>query len=155
MPGAMEDSQANVIRQLLIDLGLGVAPSSPHATDWAVIAHREVDRPDNVIIVKNSEGQIGQREHVEGERDERNGIQVIVRSGNTVAGYNKARAIAVAMDQQMNQQTVTVGDNQYLVWTVIRTSDVMYLGEEEPQSTRSLHSINAVVSLRQEEGTGT
>ena len=153
MSGALAHSPADVVRNLLVDLGLGTTPSD--AGSWPVYAAQEPNTPDSVITIYDTAGRKNGRTQVDGEVQEHHGIQIRVRDANHQDGYAKARAIAVALDEQVAAQGVVVddivgtGQTTYVVWNVSRTTDVLSLGKETPTSKRNLFTINAVAALRQ------
>lgn len=147
MPGALTHSPADVLRWLLIDLGQGSDPADGAA--WPVFASAEPDSPDSCLTVYDTAGRDSGRSHPDGERAEHHGVQVRVRATSHREGYQKARAIALALDQDVYRDTVVIGDDAYRVWSVSRTGDVLVLGTNIPGSKRHLFTVNAVVSLRQ------
>lgn len=143
MSGTLNHSQAEIIRQLLIDLGLGSSASA-----WPVYYSNEPDTPDNCITVYNKVGSVQGRTHDNGETQEHHGVQVRVRSITHSVGYLKARRIAEAFDTQVRLEVVTVDTDEYLVHAITRNSDVFSIGFESPTSRRRLFTVNAVVSIR-------
>src|SRR5262245_28835704 len=150
MPGLLVHSPAEVVRQLLIDSGLGGEPGG----EWPVFATNGPDLPDNAITVYDTAGTDDGRS-MDGERWERGGIQVRVRSTTHTVGHPKSKAIALMMDQ-LSQQVVHVDTNAYKIWTIVRTSDVLPLGKEVAGagmpgdiSRRNLFTVNALVNLRE------
>ncbi len=146
MPGTLTHSPADVIRQLLEDLGETTAPGSD--LDWESFTSLEPDKPDKSVTVFDTEGVQNGRENIEGTRQEHHGIQVRVRSPGYGDGYTKARSIAVVLDESIDKNVVTISSTSYTVWAVTRTSDVIPLGKA-PESKRSLFTINAIVALIQ------
>lgn len=147
MSGSLTDSPADIIRTLLINKGLGTALADDD--DWPIFADGEPDTPDSVITVYNTVGRQGGRVMPGGERQEHHGVQVRVRDPDSQGGYAKARAIAVAFDESVRLNSVTIGASVYLVHSVSRVGDVFALGKETPTSKRNLFTINAIVALRQ------
>lgn len=147
MSGSLTHSPADIIRNLLVNLGLGTTPSA--AGSWPVYAEREPDAPDSVITVYNTAGRKDGRVQVGGEVQEHHGFQVRIRAANPVTGYTKAQAIAIALDETVYQDTVTISAATYLVHAVSRVGSVLALGKETPTSKRNLFTINAVAALRQ------
>jgi hypothetical protein len=149
VPGALRHSVANVIRHLLIDLGLGSYPlSAAGEALWPIYIVGEPSSPDDVITVYNTDGADGGRVMNTGERQEHSGFLVRVRSSTHDGGAEKARAIAVAMDEQVYRRVVTVGAYSYVVHSISRTTDVIDLAKESLQAKRSIMTINARTSLR-------
>ena len=146
MPGTLTHSPATAIQSLLIALGVATDPASSAA--WPVYASAEPDTPDNCITVYDTAGRDEGRRMTDGQRNERSGFQVRVRSKDHATGYTKARAIAVAMDGVL-RQTVLVSTQHYLIWAVTRSSDVLALGPESPSSKRPIFTVNATASIKQ------
>lgn len=147
MSGALTHSPADVIQQLLIDLEQGTAVADAGA--WPVYASRMPDTPDSCICVRDTGGTKQGRMMVDGEVQEFPGVQVMVRCASPVAGWTKARAVAVAIDEEVDLPSVTIGSSVYLVYNVSRSSGPLALGKDAPNSKRNLFSINALVTLRQ------
>lgn len=146
MPGSLTHSPADIVRRLLIALGVGVdPPSSP----WPIYASGEPSLPDNVITVFGTTGRQHGRTATDGEMQEHHGIQVRIRAATYPVGYTKARTIATALDT-MYQDVITVPSttNSYLIHAILRTSDVIELGKETPSSKREIFTVNALVSVR-------
>lgn len=146
MPGQLSHSPADILRRALTDLTLG---SDPPAGPWPVYTSLEPGSPDNTVTVFDSVGLGHGREHTRGERQEHHGVQVRVRSNTHTAGYSKARAIAVALDQDLLHTEVEFDGALYRIWSVSRTSDVLAIGKESPASARRLFVVNALISVRQ------
>ena len=152
MPGTLTHSPGDVVRWLMVSLGLGADPTVTPYGSWPVFQAVEpsgLNVPDNCLTVYDTAGRDGGREQVQGERSEHHGIQVRVRSATHNVGYTKARALAVAFDQTVYQNNVTISSQRYLVHCLTRTSDVLYIGFEAPTSKRTIFTINAVAALWQ------
>lgn len=150
MPGALQHSPADVIRQLIIDSTLGTNPDLTTLLAWPVYRGRDPDRPDNLIKVSDTQGRIFGSIQTDGELQEHHGIQVMVRSVDYSTGYVKARAIAVMLDG-VNEELVAMTPGtafDYIVHGVTRTSDVIALGSDVPQGKRQLFVINATTPIR-------
>jgi hypothetical protein len=147
MPGTLDYSPAKVVRQALIDMGLGTAQSANGS--WPVFYAGEPDGPDSAITVYDTIGTDTGRENIQGERAEHNGIQIRIRSAAHDAGWQKTNEIGIALDQQLYRRTVTIGAKTFRVHQVSRTSTLETRGKEAPTTKRSLFFINAKVSLRQ------
>lgn len=148
MPGTLLHSPADVIRRLLIDLGLGLDPSPTTAeVTWPVYATTEPSVPDNCITVYDTTGYDEGRTAPDSERQEHHGFQVRIRSATFATGYVKARAIATAMDAQY-QDVMTLDGSRYLVHCITRIGDVLPIGKETPNSKRDIFTINCKAALR-------
>ena len=147
--GQLLHSPADIFRYLLIQAGYGILPVVGSLTDWPVTADTELDQPDNIIAVTNTQGETYGRIHVTGEQPEHFGIQIKVRSSLSTTGWTKANAIAVGMDQLLSFNSVTIGSNEYHVKQVTRKGSVLSLGREIPSSRRFLFTLNSVVVIHQ------
>ena len=141
-------SQAEIVRQLMIDLALGTSASA-----WPVYFSNEPATPDDCLTVYNKVGVQHGRTHDDGVTQEHHGIQVRVRAMLHVDGYIKAKAVVDAFDQSVNNTLVTITDNtsritDYIIHAITRQNDVFSLGYESPTSRRRLFTVNAVVSIR-------
>lgn len=146
MPGPLTHSPADVVRRLLIGLGLG---NDPPAEPWPMYVGGEPTVPDNVITLYDMLPRLHGREMVTGERQLHHGVMVRVRGTDYNVAYAKANAIAVALDEGVYQETVTISPSRYLVHAADRTGDVLALNKESFETKRSLFTVNALVSLRQ------
>ena len=147
MSGSLDHSPADILRYLLIDLGLGTLPSS--AGVWPVYATKEPDSPDSCITVYDTEGTRDGRTMANGEVQQHYGAQVRVRAPTHALGHAKANAVAEALDKQVWLDTVTIGSSVYMVYAVSRRSGPFSLGEESPTSKRVIFTLNVTIAVRQ------
>lgn len=149
MPGAMNHSPAHVLRQLLVDLGLGGQVGGT----WPAYVSSEPDSPDSALTVYNTASRDQGTTGPDGEVQELHGVQVRVRAADDVTGWAKARSVAVSLDA-VSHATVTVTragttTSTYLVDCVVRNGDVRSLGKDSPTSKRNLYTIDLLVAVRQ------
>jgi len=147
MPGALTHSPADIVRNLLINLGLGTTPSD--SGSWPIYSDLEPGSPDSVITVYNSAAILHGRRMPDGETDEHHGVQIRVRDANPKSGYTKSRAIVRSLDVDVSLNTVTFDSSTYTIQSISRVSDVLSIGKESPTSRRNLFTINAMCSLRE------
>ena len=147
MSGALTHSPADIIRQLLIDLSLGTAPAD--SGSWPIYVSAVPDTPDSIVTVTDTTGKDDGRLMNGGERQEHHGFQIAIRAVTHAAGFTKARAIAVSIDEDVDNADVTVSSSSYVVYAISRISGVIVAGKNPPTSKRNLFTINAVVALRQ------
>lgn len=145
MSGSLTHSPSDVIRYLLIDLGLGTAPSAGQA--WPVHVEREPASPDSVLTVYTTQGRTRGRTQRDGIVQEHYGIQIRVRDARPETGHVKANAVACALDTLVKRNTVTIGAQSYLVEAVTRTGAVLS-GKDAPSSNRYLFTVNALASIQ-------
>jgi hypothetical protein len=155
MPGVLTHTPAHVVRQLMVDLALGVTPPGI-VGQWPIFVRKEPDTPDDVITVYNTVGTDSGRTHFDGEVQEHHGIQVRIRGADEATAEAKTRAIHIALAQVFRVEVV-VGSSTYLVQSIAQGSaigltgpaGVNPLGYQPQVSKRSLFTINALVSVRQ------
>lgn len=144
---ALTHSPADVVRWLLVALGLGTDPEG--GDSWPVFAAGEPDSPDNCITVFDTVGTDDGRVMVTGEAVRHPGIQVRVRAKNHATGWAKADAIRTALAQSVYLEAVAVGGNHYLLHSASKIGNVLALGKESPVSKRSIFTLNCQVSVKQ------
>lgn len=143
-------SPADILRYLIIDLGLGTLPTSNG--NWPVYTSDEPTSPDSCITTYDTTGRDGGRIMYTGEREEYPGVQVRIRGKDHTTAFVKAQAVAETLDKGTNNLglrlvTVTIDAASYLVYCVIRTGSVQHLGKESPTSKRKLFVINCLIRL--------
>lgn len=143
---ALLHSPADVIRQLLVSAGQGTEPEANGS--WPAFSAGESDSPDNALFVRDTEGLDFGRAMFDGERQQFRGFQVTVRARTHDVGKVKAEALATYFDETVYDDEVALDGTGYVVHAVTRTSDVMYLGKEKPESARSLFVINGITTIR-------
>lgn len=154
MAGTLQHSPADVTARLLADLGVGTLLTSKAVADAlaAGVFGLKVDEmptfPDNVIVLRDTDGRGFGRFGWNGEQQESHGILFNVRATDFKTGWRKANALSVVLDQSIYQNTVTVEGVHYVVYQAARTTRVLRLGEE-PGSKRVLFSLNALLNVRQ------
>lgn len=150
MPGPLTHSPADVLRQLLINLGLG----TDGGASWPVHVAAEPDAPDSVITVYDTNGRLQGKRQVDGVALEYYGIQFRVRGARHVLGYQKSNAVISSLDTDVYDETVTVTAlagvpvATYLVHAVHRTTGIIALGKATPTAKLSLFVVNAITSIR-------
>lgn len=145
--GRLDDGAASISAQMLIDAGLGTAPSAAQA--WPIYISSEPEKPDNCIVIFDTAAVDQGRYMKGGKRVERKGFQFLVRSADYETGYLKAHALAVALDESIRNTTVTIGPTTYDIAAFSRTSGVLHLGRDKDNSRREHFSINATASINQ------
>lgn len=148
MSGTLTHSPADVVRQLLVDLGHGTDPADN--SDWGTYYSFMPEHRDRVLVVFDTAAVLEGRFQHDGETQEHHGVQIQARSDAYEAGYNKLRAIAVGLDRDVQLSGVTVASTLYTVYAVTRTSDVLSIGKEVEATKRSIFTLNALVALKQQ-----
>jgi hypothetical protein len=154
------NSPADVIRWLLVQLGtksmilpsgqvipIGLVTDPTLDQPWPCYASDEPDIPDNCVTVYDTQGRDDGRSMIDGERYEHHGIQIRVRAQSHIFGYLQSRQIAVALDQFVVGAGVTVSGHSFFVPCVSRTSGVIPLGRDTPNTKRRIFTINAVCPI--------
>lgn len=138
-------SEAAVIRQFLIDRGLGSADADG---SWPVFTSFLPDVSDFAICVYDTPGTMDGRIMATGERVIHPGFQIRVTSPLYETGYEKATAIALALDGVNRTNVVISSEESYLLHNVTRTSPVLSLGvPEEGDRRRHNFTVNAVMTV--------
>jgi hypothetical protein len=140
-------SPADVIRRLLIALGVGTDPDA--LGEWPIFASGEPAVPDNCITLYDTAGAGGGRMMVNGELVSFDGIQARVRASTHPVGWKKADEIQTAFAMDVYNETVVLESVTYRVFSISRIGDVLALGKESPTSKRSLFTVNATVAMEQ------
>lgn len=142
---------ADILRNLLLDLGLG---SEVMANDWSIAIGEIPEDPDNVMCIYDTSGVSDGRIMANGQRVEHPGVQIRVRSLDYWAGRNKAEEVALALDAVLRRD-VSLDEESvsatYSVQNITRTGTVNALGAEESDRRRFHFTINAILTLRKVE----
>lgn len=146
MPGLLTHGEAEIVRKVLVALGVGIEPDNS-STSWQIFVDKEPDEPGSVITVYDTTGRTGQRVHPTGDRDEEEGVQIRIRSQAYGAGKLKANTIAIKLDTDVYDQIVTIGGTSYNVHSIRRTSKP--ISTKEPNTKRRLFFINASTSIKE------
>ena len=149
MPGVLTHSPSDIVRQLLVNLNLGVDSTTDTTSDWPIYESREPDLPDDCITIYNTADKLQGRTQNDGETQGQEGIQIRVRSTDPVNGQLKARSILVAIDTQVLQSVVNLEGRSYRIPALNRTTGVLSLFKEVPTTKRNLYTINATAAIRQ------
>ena len=139
-------SPAEIVRQLLVDTGHGSV-----AGTWPVFVSFMPDEPDAALCVYDTAGEMDGRLMHNGEQIEHPGIQVRVRSGLYPEAWNKARAVAIALDNVHKNIVAMSSEDAYLVSNASRRGAVIPLGMEMEGSRRRYDfTVNAVLTLKRQ-----
>lgn len=142
----MNHSQADIVRRVLISLGLGTDPTVSLA--WPVYAGVEPPTPDNCLTVYNTAGRSDGRSMVDGEAFRHLGVQVRVRAITHTTGFAKADAVQDGLERSAYGEVETLDGSRYLVHCFSAVGAVLDLGKEFPVGKRSLFTVNALVSIK-------
>ena len=148
MNNVLDNSPAEILRQLLIDLGLGIAYSAA-TTSWQLAVGQEPNMPTDIITLYDAGGSVLQgRLQNSGNMVEKYGVQVRVRSDRYQEGWKKANAIASSLDTDVRLTQVSISNNNYLVYAINRIGGVISIGSDK--SNRSVFTLNLLMTLKQE-----
>lgn len=139
----MNSSPSEVIRQLLIDQGLGSA-----TTLWTVYTSLMPETPDNCILVSDTEAVQSKRNHATGVTSVIYGLQIMVRGTTAAVAQAKAAAINASLDADVYRETVVVGTTSYLVQAVSRIGSEISVGNDGA-TKRKLFTTNVMASITQ------
>lgn len=143
--GDLAHSPADILRHVLIDLGIGTLPTDGGA--WPIATASEPGTPDAVITTYDTQGRSDGRSMIDGEGWQHYGVQVRVRAATHIVAYPKAKQVEVAVDQSIYDHYIAIDGTTYLVHSVSRTSGVISIGKDTPNSKRTLFTINCLVSV--------
>ena len=107
MPGTLTHSPADITRYLLVASGYGTLPSA--SGSWPIHVSQLPSTPDSVMLVKGTANVHQGRVHIDGEVQERHGIQILVRGIPYTAVHTKSNLVAIALDEDVYDTEVTIG----------------------------------------------
>lgn len=139
----MQNTPAEIVRQLLIDLGKALPPENE--AEWSAYCAAEPGKPDNCVTIYDTGGTGHGRMQSTGEIPTHFGVQVRVRSETIAVGQSKVREIAAALATVKNRP-VTIGENHYVAAVVNQRGSVLALGKDR-ESHRFLFTANFLVAL--------
>src|SRR5688500_13768799 len=160
MPTSLTDSQADVVRQLLLDRGHGSDPEDEPEEDWPVFGKNSADGefvPDDSMTVFNSAGVSAGRSQPTGELIGHLGFTVRFVAVDWRTGWAKANAVradfATGGDGGVRNATVVIENGvlparTYAVASVSRLSEVVDNGKE-PTSKRNVFTLTGLLAVRQ------
>lgn len=133
-------SPADILLQLLVDKELVALPSGEG--EWKGYVSNEPDSPDKAVTVTDTGGTSGSRLQPTGEYLDRPTVQIRVRDATQNSAWQKIYEIQQALDTEVLGDSVTIGGSNYEVSYLTRTTGILSLGRESPESKRVLFSIN-------------
>ena len=152
MANVLTHSPATIIRQLLIDLGLGVESEytgdAYTGGDWPVFTSIEPDAPDQVITAFDTAGRSDGRRQIDGGILTHWGFQLRFRSKDHPTGWMKADEVRRALSEDVYQTTVTVDDESYQVHAVTGIGNPIPFGKGVPGISRLVLSLNAMAVIK-------
>lgn len=116
---------------------------------WPCYVGVEPDSPDECITLDDTTGQGDGRDMNGGELNAHMGLQFRFRSLTAKSGWTKAQAVRAWLSEQVFAMTVTIDSSTYRVHCFSKIGQVLKLGTDGPNSKRWLHTLNAMISIRQ------
>lgn len=142
----MESQLPEILRQALVDKGVGTYPTNPVGV-WPIYIENFPSSPDNCIFVQETTGVKDTRTQPDDEVQEDYGIQVLVRGATRAVASLRANVIAVrGFDKMVAQQVLTVDGKRHLIHLATRPNPPIYAGKDGSTS-RQVFSVNALVTV--------
>jgi hypothetical protein len=140
-------SPADMIRQLLLDLGLTNITGR-----WTTYVGFLPESPDDAVCVYDTAGKPDGRLMATGEQVVHEGIQVRVRGVSYPDVWAKSKEIATGLDVVGRILIALSSTEAYTLANVSRTGDIISVGVEEEGGRRRHHfTVNAIVTIEKEE----
>lgn len=143
MSDTLLHNPSRILVQLLLDAGQ--VASFDALTGWPAWWEGVSDSPDDAVSVYDTAG-ISDGDDMHGGINEHHGLQIRVRCSRPADGYSKIAAIR-DYTKSVTQQLVNVDDTQYTVQALVKFGPILSLGQEVPGSTRSLFTVNGLMSV--------
>jgi hypothetical protein len=135
--------QAEIIHKYLVDADAIVEP--PTTEPWPGFYNTGNVESNNSVVVMDTTNTTNGKTAPDREVQEHFGFQVVVRSADKPTGYAKCADLTELLDQ-VSFASVTLGETEYILDNLKRTSSVLYAGFEET-SNRVLHTVNYLASI--------
>ena len=152
MSGQLTNSTAEVVRALLISLGLGNMPLDNSAVVNPILVSMETETPDELTTIYDTPGIVDARRMNDGLVVEKSGIQLRVRGTVPPTTYARASALVSGLDLAAYPLVVSVTvasvTKQYSIQNVSRKGTINNLGREQ-KSNRPVFTVNYVVCVKQ------
>ena len=139
---------AIISQYVIATLGLFTAVSAND--DWPLYRS---SLPDGVSIEDNAAAIFDasaylQGKHMDGELDQRYGIQFLIRALNYDTGYTKAKVLLSTL-QSKHQIDVVIGGTIFRIDNISSVSGVVAMGTEPSSKQRFLFSVNFLVTIKE------
>lgn len=142
-----EQSPADVLVEYLVT-ATSVVTLPTLRLDWPVFVGSLPNDPDNAVSVRDGGGSMDGRSHKTGDVFEHPGIQITVRGKEQQVSWSKANELAGAL-KLIRGQSVVFNGNTYRLLNAMKTTPVLYLGEEETKRRVSF-GLNYNLTIRME-----
>jgi hypothetical protein len=153
MTTALQHSPADIVRQLLIEIGQGIdstttlGPAVNVPPDWSVFTSTEPSVPDNCLTTYDIDGSSDGRIMVSGEAPYHYGFQIRIRSMDHPTGYIKANQLRNALAESVYMSTVKIDSASYTVHAITSIGEIIAIGKDNPATKRSLFTLNAMLAM--------
>lgn len=144
MSSSYPHSPAMILREVLRAMGKGTLPTEQ--LSWPIYVGQMPDKPDEVIAVFDTSGQLDGRTHVDGVVHSHPGIQIRIRSTRYDLGYARANQLRIAL-QEIKREVVLIEAVSYTVHVGSKIGDILSLGKSEEVNKRDLFSLNAQLAI--------
>jgi len=145
----MDHSPAYIIVEYLIGEGLLSDPTV--GGEWPVYVGLLPDDDDvvnDIVGCMDTPSLKDGRLMNTGENIFHKGVQLLLRAEVYNTGYEKAQALATALEGVSREQKV-IGSKTYQIDNVSQTTGIVVLGQEEGSKRRELFSVNFLTTLKE------
>lgn len=149
MTSQLSHSPADVLAQLIVQLGLGGDPEDDPLPDWPVYPTKEPNLPDRVIAVFDTMGVSFGYSSNTGNQYYKAGFQLSVRAEYPNVSYAKTEAVASYLNKNPAAKLVEVslGSSSYCVEVVTCGITIPMPRTDTPTSKRAKHVVNGYITL--------
>ncbi len=142
-------SPAEIIQQLLFDMGIATNPdeATPTESNWPAYSTGGTDGPDNAISVTDTTGAYNGRAMKGGKAFFHYGIQIILRATNQRVGWLKINELLEQLTRGVVRAEVKLDGVNYLVQCVARPGQIIPL-PNDGSGSRNLFSLNFTTPIR-------
>lgn len=144
---------AEILRQLLVDRGVGTDSDATPLGAWPVYANGEPSRPDEAITVYDTSPVGFGWSQADGEQLRHLGLQFRVRAATPGAAFRKAEALRVTLNEGVYRAGVWLADPTgatvaagYRVWSVA-AGELLDLWKNVPGTKRSVLTVNTTAPV--------
>ncbi len=142
------DPPSTILKQYLIDSGVGLDPTASPSSDWGIYVSQLPDADgisDNTMAILDTSGIKIAKWMKNGQTYFNYGFQIIVRSNGYVEGFTQMKLVEDKLDS-VKYTSQVYNSITYTMRNVNRTSSFV-LGQEEDKRRRQLFSVNGLLSV--------
>jgi hypothetical protein len=154
LTGRIRDPISKILGEVLKDNSIGVTPTTGisggtggNLGDWPIYIANAPNAPDNILTVFDTEGVKQGRIMLGGMTVKHPGFQVQIRCNDYLIGWDKANAVMVSLSEKVENKTVVIIGNTYIIYAISITSGPISLGKNVTESKRYIFTVNGTVSL--------